>query len=256
MANELAHGIILLRARIQRNKDQEKLEQLSIDLKRSNSELENFANIVSHDLREPLRAITGFMELLQIQYKTKLDDKANSFIEMAISGGRSMRDMIMGLLAYSRVRTEGRKFSKVDMNYVVKNAINNLSAKISETAAEITQDKLPFVKGDEPQLIQLIQNLFQNAIKFKSNENPKIHVSCAREEKGWLFSIKDNGIGIDEQYYESIFMIFQRVHPKDAYEGTGVGLSVCKRIVERHHGHIWVESELGKGSTFYFTIPD
>jgi len=256
MANELAHGIILLRARIQRNKDQQKLEQLSIDLKRSNSELENFANIVSHDLREPLRAITGFMELLQIQYKEKLDEKANSFIEMAMNGGKSMRDMLLGLLAYSRVRTEGRKFTKVDMNEVVKNVINNLSAKISETQTEITHDKLPIVKGDEPQLIQLIQNLCQNAIKFMSKENPKIHIGCTREEKGWCFSVKDNGLGIDKQYHENIFMIFQRVYPKDAYEGTGVGLSVCKRIVERHNGQIWVESELGKGATFYFTIPD
>jgi PAS domain S-box-containing protein len=256
LSNNLAYGTTLLRARIQRDKDRAKLEQLSVELKRSNSELENFANIVSHDLREPLRAITGFMELLQIKYKDKLDEKANGFIDLALSGGRSMRNMLLGLLEYSRVQTEGKKFSKVDTNEIVKNVINNLSVKITETETEITHCRLPIVKGDEPQLTQLIQNLIQNAIKFRSEKKPKIHIGCRKQKNGYLFSVRDNGIGIDKQYHESIFMIFQRVHAKEDYEGTGVGLSVCRRIVERHKGQIWVESELGKGATFYFTIPD
>ncbi|MEN6385470.1 MAG: PAS domain S-box protein [Phycisphaerales bacterium] len=256
LSNNLAYGITLLRIRIQRDKDRLKLEQLSVELKRSNTELENFANIVSHDLREPLRAITGFMELLQIQYKDKLDDKGKTFIDMAINGGRSMRNMLLGLLEYSRVQTEGKKFEKVNTNNIVKDVINNLSAKIVETETEITHNKLPVIKCDDAQFMQLIQNLVQNAIKFRSEKKPKIHIACKRQEYGWLFSVQDNGIGIDKQYHENIFMIFQRVHRKEEYEGTGVGLSVCKRIVERHKGQIWVESELGKGSTFFFTIPE
>ena len=239
----------------ERKRWEDELKQLNDDLNRSNTELEDFANIVSHDLREPLRAITGFMELLQKKYKDKLDDKANEYIEFATSGGKTMSNMLTGLLEYSRVQTERLKFSEVDINDILKDSINNLTLKINETSTKITYDKLPKVHGLGPQLTQLFQNLIQNAIKFKSEQNPKIHIGAERDERGWLFFVRDNGIGIDPKYYKNIFTIFHRVKSERNYEGSGVGLAVCKRIVERHKGQIWVESELGKGSTFYFTIP-
>ncbi|HBG25492.1 MAG: hypothetical protein A2Y10_14595 [Planctomycetes bacterium GWF2_41_51] len=247
---------VLFKDITERKKAEQKMKELNEELKRSNTELEDFANIISHDLREPLRAVTAFMELLKMRYKDKLDDKANEFIDFAMSGGKSMKNMLNGLLEYSRVQTEGVKFSEVDVNDILQNAINNLQIKITETSAEITNNKLPKINCDPSQLTQLFQNLIQNAIKFKGNDNPKIHIGSKRQENGWLFYVRDNGIGIEQKYLERIFLIFHRVHARDKYEGTGVGLAVCKRIVERHRGKIWVESEPGKGATFFFTIPD
>jgi len=256
LANDFAYGLVSLRTRIQREKDQEELKRLSIELQRSNQELEEFADIVSHDLREPLRAVSGFLELLQQRYKDKLDSKANEYIDFAVNGSRIMRNMLLGLLEYSRVQTAGHEFSEVCANESLEAAINNLSVRIKETKAEITHDKLPKIKGDAAQLTQLFQNLIQNAIKFRSQANPRIHISAEREENGWLFSVADNGIGIEPQYLESIFGVFQRLHPSDEFDGMGMGLAVCKRIVKRHKGYIWADSEPGKGSTFYFIIPD
>lgn len=256
MVNRISFGIVTLRSRIQLNREREKLQHLSLELQRSNNELQDFANIVSHDLREPLRAVTGFMELLKMRYSDKLDEKAKEFIDFAMGGGKNMKNMLNGLLEFSRVRTEGVKFSEIDVNTVLSDAMSNLQLKITENAAQITSDKLPKIKGDAAQLTQLLQNLIQNALKFRNARIPKIHVGAKRQDNNWLFYVRDNGIGIDPKYQERIFLIFHRVHSQREYEGTGVGLAVCKRIVERHGGKIWVESELGKGSTFFFTISD
>lgn len=232
------------------------LKQLTEELKRSNKELEQFADIVSHDLREPLRAITGFVELLQMRYKDKLDDQAKEYIQYAVDGGKTMKNMILGLLEYSRVQSKGEKFTKTDANKILKDAIDGLCVSIEENKANITNDQLPIIKADASQITQLFQNLIQNAIKFKSEKPLEIHIGCQRQRNGWLFYVRDNGIGVDPQYHETIFTMFHRVHRQGEYEGHGVGLAVCKRIIERHKGNIFVESEPGKGSTFYFSIPD
>ncbi|OQA00566.1 MAG: Phytochrome-like protein cph1 [Planctomycetes bacterium ADurb.Bin401] len=252
-ANKIA---VLFTDITERKKAEQKMKQLNEELMRSNTELQDFANIVSHDLREPLRAVTGFMELLKMRYSDKLDDKAKEFIDYAMGGGKNMKNMLNGLLEFSRVRTEGVKFSEIDVNIVLQDALNNLQLKIAENDAQVISGKLPKVKADPSQLTQLLQNLIQNALKFKSDRSPEIHINAKRKDNSWLFSVRDNGIGIDPKYQERIFMIFHRVHSQKEYEGSGVGLAVCKRIVERHGGKIWVESELGKGSTFFFTIPD
>lgn len=231
------------------------LRELAEELKRSNTELEEFADIVSHDLREPLRAITGFVELLQMKYKQQLDEQANDYIQYAINGGKTMKNMILGLLEYSRIQSRGNEFSDVDVNKALKDAIDGLQLSIAESGAEIANDELPKVRADESQLTQLLQNMIQNAIKFRSRRKPKIHIGCKREKKEWVFSVSDNGIGIEQDFQKHMFTIFQRQHRGGKYEGDGVGLAVCKRIVERHRGKIWVESEEGKGSTFYFTLP-
>lgn len=238
-----------------REEEEEELKRVSEELARSNQELEHFAHIISHDLREPLRAVSGFVELLKMRYKDKLDEKANEYIEFAFNGTAIMRNMILGLLEYSRVQSQGNTFSSVDTNQVVNTAITNLSTSIADNKAEISVDKLPTVDGDESQLIRLFQNLIHNSIKFKNKEVPKIHIGCQRQDGHLLFTVKDNGIGISEYFKEKIFTIFQREHKNDR-PGDGVGLAVCKRIVERHNGKIWVESEQGKGTTFYFTISD
>jgi PAS domain S-box-containing protein len=240
----------------QRINTEHKLAELAKEVKRSNIDLQQFANVVSHDVREPLRAITGFMELLQHKYKDKLDAQANEYIEFAINGSRSIKNMILGTIQYSQIQSHKSVLSAVDANKAMKEVLDNLQAIIAETSAIITMDKLPTIKADASQFSQLFQNLIQNALKFRSDQIPKIHIGCRKQESSWLFSVSDNGIGIDPKYNESIFTIFHRLHSKDQYEGSGVGLAVCKRIVERHAGRIWVESEIGKGSTFYFTIPD
>lgn len=238
----------------QRINDENILAELSEELKRSNIDLQQFADVVSHDLREPLRAITGFVELLQMKYKDKLDAKANTYIEYIMSGGKKMSNLINVLLAYSRVQSESKNFSEVSVQKSLKDAIDNLYTKIAENDATITMDKMPVVKADAVQLTQLFQNLIQNAIKFKSNRKLTIHIGCSKKENQWLFSVKDNGIGIEPRDRESIFTIFKKIHTGNQQEGSGVGLAICKRIVERHGGRIWCESEVGKGTTFYFTL--
>jgi signal transduction histidine kinase len=239
-----------------RKQVEEQLRRIQGELERSNEDLEQFANIISHDLREPLRAVTGFIELLQNKYKEKLDPKAVEYIEYAVSGGRIMKNMITGLLEYSRVQSEGHDLSWCEVEVSLKDAIHNLNAIITQNDAVIIIDPMPKIKADGSQLTQLFQNLIQNAIKFKGDQKPAIHIGYQRQENSCLFSVQDNGIGIEPKYQNKIFEMFNRLHSKDKYEGSGVGLAVCRRIVERHGGKIWVESELGKGSTFYFTMPD
>lgn len=228
----------------------ELLHKLSV----SNKELVEFAYVASHDLQEPLRMVTSFMQLLSIQYKDKLDDNAHEYIQFAVDGAKRMYDLLNGLLAYSRIHTKGTPFTKVDLNNVVTNVLSNLTLIIQERGAEIKSDDLPEVFADETQLNQLFQNLIHNAIKF-STKPPRIYISSSSDTDHYIISIKDEGMGIESQYYGRIFQIFQRLMPKEQYEGIGIGLAICKRIVERHNGEIWVESEPGKGSTFSFTIP-
>jgi PAS domain S-box-containing protein len=236
-----------------KNAEREKNELLH-KLTVSNKELAEFAHIASHDLKEPLRSVSSFMQLLSIRYKDKLDDNAHEYIQFAVNGAKRMYALLDGLLAYSRVHTKGRPFNNVDTNRVLSNVMNNLACLTKERSAEIKSDDLPQIYADETQITQLLQNLIQNSIKF-STEPPRIYISSALDTDHYTFSIKDEGIGIESQYFEKIFQIFQRLMPKDQYEGIGIGLAICKRIVERHNGEIWLESELGKGSTFYFTIP-
>lgn len=233
---------------------EERLNKYLTDLKRSNEELEQFAYVASHDLQEPLRMVSSFTQLLEQKYSDKLDKDAHDFIRFAVDGANRMQMLINDLLEFSRVSTKGKEFVKLDASSVLGQAISNLHAKISETGALVTNDDLPFIKGDESQLVRLFQNLIDNAIKFRSESTPIIHISCHDEPEYIKFSVRDNGIGIDHQYFERIFQIFQRLHSKVEYPGTGVGLAICKRIIERHHGKIWLESEVDKGTSFFFTI--
>jgi signal transduction histidine kinase len=237
------------------NKMLKALEMNATELKRSNSELQQFAYVVSHDLQEPLRMIKSYLKLLEERYKEKLDEKAKDFINFAVDGAERMQKLIDGILAYSRVETKGKPFKPVNTEKVLNTTLKNLKVVIEETKAKITHSKLPVVEGDETQLVQLFQNLIGNAIKFHGSKPPEIHISAKNGNEEWIFCVQDNGTGIESENTERIFMLFQQLHARDEYGGTGIGLAVCKRIVERHGGRIWVESEPGKGSKFFFTIP-
>jgi PAS domain S-box-containing protein len=226
------------------------------DLERSNRELEQFAYVASHDLQEPLRMVSSYTQLLARRYSDQLDQDAHEFIGYAVDGAERMQRLIRDLLAYSRVGTRGKPFEETDCPRVFDRVLNNLQLLIDDTGAVITSDRLPTVMADESQMIELFQNLLDNAMTFHGQTPPRIHVGAQRQEDEWLFSVSDNGIGIDPEYHDRIFVIFQRLHARGEYPGTGIGLAVCKRIVERHGGRIWVDSQLGEGATFYFTIPD
>jgi PAS domain S-box-containing protein len=242
----------------------------SQELARSNAELEQFAYIASHDLQEPLRMVTSYLQLLERRYKNQLDARADEFIAYAVDGAQRMQTLINDLLNYSRVSTKGQPFMPVNCNTVLERAIANLQLAIAETHAVITADPLPEVIADTTQLTQVFQNLIGNAIKFRGEASLQIHITVSRNniesnqensnlissENEWLFSVRDNGIGLESQYAERIFVIFQRLHSRSKYPGNGIGLAICKKIIERHGGRIWMESKPGQGSIFYFTIPD
>jgi PAS domain S-box-containing protein len=238
-----------------RKRDEEALKQKTADLERSNKELEQFAYVASHDLQEPLRMVSSYTQLLAQRYEGQLDDKAKKYIDYAVDGALRMQRLINDLLTYSRVGTRGKPLEPTDSHSVLGEALLNLQSAVEESRAIITNDDLPTVRVDASQLAQVFQNLIANAIKFRGETPQRIHVSALDRGREWVFSISDNGIGIDPQYKDRVFMIFQRLHTKQEYPGTGIGLALCKRIVERHGGRIWFESEPGKGSTFFFAIP-
>ncbi len=236
---------------------EDEIRRFAEDLKRSNQELEHFAYVASHDLQEPLRTVSSFSQLLARRYQGKLDSDADEFITFIVEGATRMQTLINDLLAFSRIGTRGNPFAPVACEAILKAATENLDVAIAESGVVITHDPLPTLVADQTQLTQLFQNLFGNAIKFRrTEETPRIHVAAKRENGAWQFGIRDNGIGIDAQYFDRIFVIFQRLHGRLEYPGTGIGLAICKKIVERHGGRMWVESEPGRGSTFHFTIPD
>lgn len=232
------------------------LEKVVDELKRSNEELQSFAYITSHDLQEPLRTIASYAQLIKRRYKGQLDQDADEFIDFMVNGASRMKNMIQGLLDYSRVGTQGHKFKEFKSEDALNYAINNLQSAISENNAEITYDDLPTIFADKNQIASIFQNLIGNALKFqKEGLKPKIHVLANKKGNEYVFSVSDNGIGIEEQYTHRIFEVFKRLHTIDEYEGAGIGLAIVKRIIDRHGGRVWVESEFGKGSTFCFTLP-
>ena len=238
----------------ERKRIEEELKKAVAELERSNTELEQFAYVASHDLQEPLRMVASYTQLLQKRYRDKLDADADDFITYAVDGAKRMQNLINSLLSYSRVGTRGKPFEPTESESVFEQALANLKLTIDESGADVTHDPLPRVKADETQLIQLFQNLLSNAVKFHGEEQPRIHVSAKQNSNEYIFSVSDNGIGIDPKHFDRIFVIFQRLHGREEYSGIGIGLPVCKRIVERHGGRIWLESQPGEGCTFYFTM--
>jgi PAS domain S-box-containing protein len=240
----------------ERKRAESELRKSAQELARSNLDLEQFAYVASHDLQEPLRAVAGCVQVLKRRYHGQLDGRADELIAHTVDGVSRMQALIDGLLSYSRVGTRGKAFEPSDCLAILHRALANLEISIQEAGAVVTFDRLPIVNVDAAQLTQLFQNLVSNAIKFRCLAAPTIHVGVRRDDAQWIFSVKDNGIGVEPAYFERIFVIFQRLHTRSEYPGTGIGLALCKKIVERHGGRIFVESELGHGSTFSFTIPD
>ena len=237
-----------------RKRTARELSEQTEALERSNRDLQQFAYVASHDLQEPLRMVSSYVKLLERRYKGRLDADADDFIGFAVDGAARMQRMIQDLLSYSRVETLGRPPSRTDAHEVLLQVVANLRVAIEECSARITHDPLPVVEADPTQLSQLFQNLIANAIKFRREIRPVIHISALRDDRFWVFSVRDNGIGFDTAFADRIFTIFQRLHTQKDYPGNGMGLAICKKIVERHGGSIWVESEPGLGSTFYFTL--
>ncbi len=235
--------------------DREDFQEAKRQLDRSRQELEQFVYMASHDLQEPLRMVASYTKLLAKRYRGMLDDDADDFISYAVDGADRMQRMIHNMLKYSRVnRTDENEMIPTDCEYVLRDALANLRLVIDESGAVITHDPLPVVMADDEQLVQVFQNLIGNAIKFRKDERPEIHISAEYKKRSWIFYVCDNGTGIGEQDRDRIFQIFQRAHDREKYSGTGIGLAICKKIIEQHGGQIGVRSEPGKGSTFYFSI--
>jgi light-regulated signal transduction histidine kinase (bacteriophytochrome) len=237
------------------NELERRVQERTAELTRSNAELEEFASVVSHDLQEPLRVISSYVRLLERRYKAQLDRDADDFISFAVDGAERMQELVQALLAYARIGTGDPPLSLVDSGEALGTALHDLRQVVGETGARIVTEPLPIVWADRRQLTQLFQNLMENALKFRGESPPEVHVQAERLAREWLFRVRDNGIGIDPRHRERIFRIFERLHGRGEYPGTGIGLSVCKKIVERAGGRIWVESEPGRGANFYFTLP-
>jgi PAS domain S-box-containing protein len=257
---ESAEGILVtaaIRDITTRKKAEAQLLQKVEELNRSNEELGQFAYVASHDLQEPLRMVASYTQLLAKRYKGRLDSDADEFIAYAVDGSNRMQGLIQDLLAYSRAGTNGKVLHEISSENALKEALTNLRATMKESGAVVTHDSLPAIKTDDMQLAQVFQNLVGNAIKYRSAEVPHVHVSATKNRGNeWVFSVRDNGLGIDPQYFERIFVLFQRLHGRKEFKGTGIGLAICKKILERLGGRIWVESQLEKGSTFYFALPE
>lgn len=250
----LAFGLAVAALRSARNQ----LRQTADELARSNRDLEEFAYTASHDLQEPLRMVEGFMQMLREQYAGKLDECANEYIDYAVDGATRMQELIRGLLAFSRVDRDARhdRCEEVDCQAVLRDVLDNLAAAVAESHAEVTHDALPKIIARPAMVAHLFQNLVGNAIKYRSAERtPKVHVSCRSRKGEWEFSVQDNGIGIAPSDAQRVFQMFQRLHTRSEYPGTGMGLAICRKIVDRHGGRIWVESQKGSGATFHFTLP-
>lgn len=255
LARDVAFALHGLEIEEGRSRVEASLRRMALDLKRSNMELEQFAYVASHDLQEPLRMVTSYLQLLERRYRDRLDPDAADFIRFAVDGADHMKRLISGLLEYSRLGTGDRPFAPTDCEAALDRALANLTVAISESGASVTHDPLPAVMADAEKLVQLFQNLVGNGIKFRREAPPKVHLSAARSGEEWIFSVSDNGIGIEPKFAERIFVIFQRLHGRDDYPGTGIGLALCRKIVEQHGGRIWVESRPGEGSVFRFTLP-
>ena len=255
LADDLSYGITSLRLHTAHEKSRKELRKSLISLERSNVELEEFVHIIAHDLREPLRMIASFLQLLERRYQNKLDEEAKEFIGYAVGGAKRLDAMIKDVLIYSDVTSKEREYIEVDLNQVIEQVLLNLDSTIKETDTTVTYDKLPEIVIDEYLMVQLFQILIGNAIKYRRDINPHIHISCKKDVGRYIFSIEDNGIGISPDHLKKIFTIFQRLHNLNEYEGTGIGLAMAKKIVQQEGGIIWVESELGKGSIFHFTLP-
>ncbi|MDB6137421.1 MAG: hypothetical protein JWO94_493 [Verrucomicrobiaceae bacterium] len=240
----------------EKGKRADELIAINAELARSNAELEQFAYVATHDLQEPLRAVASCVQLLQKRCEGLLDERAGEFISHAVDGTKRMHTLINELLAYSRISTHCKDFASVDCEAVLDAALANLTVAIVEGGAIVTRDALPAVNGDPTQLTQLFQNLVGNALKFRGTQPTKIHIGVELKHGEWWFSVADNGIGMESQYFERVFQVFQRLHTRKEYQGTGIGLAICKKVAERHGGRIWVESVFGKGATFSFTIPE
>lgn len=251
-----AEMLSVIRDITERKQAEAQLKQSAEDLRRSNAELEQFAAVASHDLQEPLRMISSYLELIKQRYVSRLDEEAKEFIGFAVDGAARMKTLITGFLSYARLKTDENNFAPFSTGYALETAMMNLHMAIEEAQASVTHDPLPEITGNKTLFATLFQNLIGNAIKFHGKAAPVIHVSAQRAANDeWLFSVKDNGIGIDPSYLERVFVIFQRIHPIGTYNGAGVGLAIAKKIVEHHKGRIWAESKLDHGTTFYFTIP-
>ena len=249
-------GIVCVAQDITERKQMEAtLARRAEELSQSNVELEQFAYVASHDLQEPLRMITSFLQLLSRRYAEKLDETADEYINFAVDGASRMQGLIEALLEYSRVGTQGNSYESAALEDVLEQALGNLSVSLEESAGKVTHDPLPVMVIDEVLVRQLFQNLIGNALKFRGERTPHIHVGAEQRKDDWVISVRDNGIGMDPESKERIFEIFQRLVGREEYEGTGIGLSVCKKIVEKRGGRIWVDSEPGQGSTFSFSIP-
>jgi signal transduction histidine kinase len=233
----------------------QQLQESQAEFARSNAELQQFAYVTSHDLQEPLRMVTSYLQLLARRYQGQLDAQAQEFIGYAVEGGQRMKALIDDLLIYSRVGSQEKPLTPTDSETILQQTLQILQIQIAESGAIVTFDPLPTVRADRTQLGMLWQNLLSNAVKFHGPEPPRIHVSARRQGAEWVFSVRDNGIGLDPKQAERIFVVFQRLHTRSEYPGTGIGLAICKKIVERHGGHIWVESVPGQGATFFFTLP-
>jgi len=238
-----------------RKQVQQSLEHHARELERSNAELEQFAYVASHDLQEPLRMVASYAQLLERRYGERLDEDAKEFIHYMVDGATRLQALINDLLAYSRVGSRGKPFAPTDLTAVVRRALDNLHGAIDDSGAVVQFERLPHVSGDASQLVQVFQNLIANAIKFRGDAPPRVEIGCRETPQEWVLSVRDHGIGIDPRYAERVFLLFQRLHTQREYPGTGIGLAICRKIIERHGGRIWVEPGDGGGANFLFTLP-